>query len=352
MLGRVVRVAERMSVSSTPDGSDRNLIDAHAHWYPSSAVEFLAERADGVRLVERDGGWWVITPAGGVALQIATSMQDEGQRLQALDEAGISVQVLSLGALDPAWGGSEAASLARVVNEDLAGFCRKYPERFRFLASLALKDAASGIRELDRALEDGAIGVSLTTTHGGSDLDAPEVTWFWREASSRALSVVIHPCVPMNRDIGSGNAFLLSGFPSETTIAATRLVLSGTLALNPGVRVMWSHLGGGLPMLVERLDAGARAVGAPASPSEQLSGCWFDAVSVHPPAIRCARESFGASRLVFGTDLPHTLETPGGIVSAIHDSCSPHQAESVLRENALDLFPMLGVRIQAESGSR
>jgi predicted TIM-barrel fold metal-dependent hydrolase len=337
---------------STPVSSgdiDQGSVDSHAHWYPRSAMEFLVDRAEGVELVNREGGWSVMTRDAGVALQVANSMHDEAERLRALDAAGISLQVLSLGAMDMAWGGREAVSLARLGNEALAELCKTHRSRLRFLASIPLAEEESGTQELDRALHDGAVGVSLTTTHGGRDLSDPEFAWFWPMASSRGLSVAIHPCVPMGRSIGPGNAFLLSGFPSETTLAATRLVLQGTLAHSPGARVMWSHLGGALPMLIGRLDAGARSTGVTDTPpSEQLAQCWFDAVSVHPPAIRCARETFGASRLVFGTDTPHTLERPDDIISAIRESCGTLEMRGVLRSNAHALFPSLGVSSDAE----
>jgi aminocarboxymuconate-semialdehyde decarboxylase len=40
-------------------------------------------------------------------------------------------------------------------------------------------------------------------------------------------------------------------------------------------------------------------------PSELVKDLWFDTVNCHPAALRCACESFGAGRIMLGTDFPY-----------------------------------------------
>lgn len=64
------------------------------------------------------------------------------------------------------------------------------------------------------------------------------------------------------------------------------------------------HLGGTLPFLIERLD-GSLAGRTPYTPSEYLKRLWYDTVNGSTAALRCARDAFGADRLLLGTDFPH-----------------------------------------------
>ena len=98
------------------------------------------------------------------------------------------------------------------------------------------------------------------------------------------------------------------GAPIEDTISATQLIFKGIPERYPRIKIINSHLGGALPMLLQRLDNqyrwAAQEVTEP--PSAQARRMWYDTVGhFHIPALRCACESFGADRLVLGTDFPY-----------------------------------------------
>ena len=42
-------------------------------------------------------------------------------------------------------------------------------------------------------------------------------------------------------------------------------------------------------------------------PSAHVRRFWFDTVNAHPAALRCSCESFGADRLLLGTDFPYLM---------------------------------------------
>ena len=68
---------------------------------------------------------------------------------------------------------------------------------------------------------------------------------------------------------------------------------------------------------------------------------WYDTVGHgHIPALRCAVESFGADRLVLGTDFPYEA---GDVFVRAVDSISAagipaDQAEGILERNAMELL--------------
>lgn len=98
------------------------------------------------------------------------------------------------------------------------------------------------------------------------------------------------------------------GAPIEDTISATQLIFKGIPVRYPRIKIINSHLGGALPMLLQRLDNQYRwaAPEITEPPSAQARRMWYDTVGhFHIPALRCACESFGADRLVLGTDFPY-----------------------------------------------
>ncbi len=49
--------------------------------------------------------------------------------------------------------------------------------------------------------------------------------------------------------------FLALGFPFETTVAVSRLIVSGTLDKIPNLKLFLAHAGAALPSLIGRLDS-------------------------------------------------------------------------------------------------
>ena len=68
---------------------------------------------------------------------------------------------------------------------------------------------------------------------------------------------------------------------------------------------------------------------------------WYDTVGHgHPPALRCAADSFGADRLVRGTDLPYQTGAvfERAVSSITASGLAPGGADRVLSVNAEALF--------------
>ncbi|HWN63632.1 MAG TPA: amidohydrolase family protein, partial [Streptosporangiaceae bacterium] len=111
----------------------------------------------------------------------------------------------------------------------------------------------------------------------------------------------------------------------------------------PDITIINSHLGGALPMLLQRADDQYRweAPETPEPPSAAARRMWYQAVGHgHVPALRCAIDSFGADRLLLGTDFPYEN---GDIfiraVDYINDpQIDPSAARAILDQNATALL--------------
>jgi len=281
------------------------IIDVHAHVYPEGCfTEVLKDRSD-FKLIENPRGQSLLC-RGSHVMSMPKDGADLNRRLESMSEAGIGVAVLSVGALNIGWAGSRDASAARFINDGLASVCRKHPTRFRFAAVLPCGNRNEMVKELDRALGMGAAGVGIATNVGDLQLDAPELREFWREMSRRKLMVLVHPTFPCDGPLNDNGTFLAVGYPAETAMAATKLALSGVLEECADAKIVWSHLGGSLPMILDRIDRGyQRFSNCPHPPSHYLRRCYFDTACSHGPALDCARATWGVNALVFGTDVPH-----------------------------------------------
>ena len=69
---------------------------------------------------------------------------------------------------------------------------------------------------------------------------------------------------------------------------------------------------------------------------------WYDTVShCHPPALRCAIDSFGADRILLGTDFPYEDgDTFVRAVEYVIDVADHGEANAILDANAMALFKL------------
>ena len=293
------------------------VIDAHAHIYPEGSFSTVIRSRADFKLVDGPRGQSLVY-RGSHVMSLPPEQDNLPKRLASMDEAGIGLAILSVGALNVGWAGGGDLDAARFINDGLAAVCRQYPARFRFVAVLPCTDHSAMLQELDRALGLGAAGIGIATNIGDLQLDAPELRGFWGEMSRRKLMVLVHPTTPCDAPRNDPGTFLAVGYPAETAMAATKLALAGVLEECPDVKIVWSHLGGSLAMILDRIDRGyQRYSSCPHPPSYYLRRCYFDTACVHGPALECARATWGFNTLVFGTDAPHVPNAEKDTVAAL-----------------------------------
>jgi predicted TIM-barrel fold metal-dependent hydrolase len=261
-----------------------------------------------------------------------------------MDKHGIDCSVISLA--NP-WldfiGEEQASEWAQKINNDLESTCAqvnnataqpdKLPRLFAFgTLPLGATQQVAVAEEVHRISALPHIrGVIMGTTGRGNGLDDPELEPVWGALQDTQLMLFLHPHYGLPDEAFGGPEIvrryghvlpLALGFPLETTIAITRMYLSGVFDRFPKLRILLAHSGGTLPFLAGRIEsciAHERTfkVNGGSVPGPQR-GIWdvlktniyLDAVAYGTAGLKAAVEAGGGStdRLLFGKIRP-TLVT-------------------------------------------
>jgi predicted TIM-barrel fold metal-dependent hydrolase len=310
-------------------------IDTHFHIVP----DFYAQA------VEETGGDPSGWPTPGWSLEQARTH---------MKELGISSAIVSVTAPGTSVYADDidkGRALARKCNEYCAKLAKDEPTRFGWFATLPpLTDVAGCLKEINYAFHHlGADGVTVLSTHPyngtslylGNELVHP----VWEKLNSINAVAFIHPSGSIMPQVNKYAPKPLFDYPQETTRTAADLILSGTKAKYPNVKMILSHAGGTLAFLAPRVFAFDSALRT----AEQLQGdfrsFYFDtALSSSNGQLRALLDVVDPTHIFFGSDVPYA---PIGAVKLIttrlddffSDEEYKHLAQKVDRENALALFP-------------
>ena len=304
-------------------------IDVHAHLWSESYLELMA-------------GLGVPTQAQR-GIGAGSTDEELAARFAQMDAAGVDLQVLSVPPVSPHLPDEAAATgAARVVNDEYAEAVAKHPDRFRAFAALPFPHTDAAVKELTRALDDlGMAGAAVTTSVLGRGLGDARFEPVYEELNRRGSVLYVHPAGEgAGSELIAGHNLTWSvGAPIEDTVAIMHLILAGIPSRYPNMRIIASHLGGALPMLLNRADHQVpwEAPDTPELPSVAVRRMWFDTVGHdHAPALRAAVDSFGADRLVLGTDFPY--QDYQAAIDYVGRTLSAEDATTILDANAAALF--------------
>ena len=136
-------------------------------------------------------------------------------------------------------------------------------------------------------------------------------------------------------------------FPFDTTRAIVSLLFSGTFTRCPNIKWIFSHGGGALPMVANRLAGLARnrpelAARVPNGVRAELSKIYVDVVGIATPgALKAILDWVPMSQLLFGTDFP--FWAPEVEIAALNElGLNAAEMAAIERENALKLLPNVG----------
>jgi predicted TIM-barrel fold metal-dependent hydrolase len=294
------------------------LIDVHSHHYPDAYLDACRRPDSGFTHYYRDDGRLIVLQDGAVGLAVPQPLPPLEHRIGMMDEAGVDVQVLSVSAPN-VFRFPEAlrVPLTRDLNDEFSDLAAGAGGRLRVFASLPLPAVDAALEELDRALALPQVaGVVVCSNIDRVNLDDERFSPLWAELSRREATVFCHPTVACCTDGLREYAMSLAmGFMADTMFAVGRLAYAGTFDRFPGIRWVFTHLGGTIPFVLPRYDNYFRQFPEcreklTRPPSEVMRELYYDTVTMHAPALRCAVDTLGPGRLVFGSDYPHV---PGGI---------------------------------------
>ena len=233
----------------------------------------------------------------------------------------------------------------KLVNDGFAEICAKYPDQFPgWVAQAALIAPDAGVREAERALKNGALGVQIYTNIAGKPLDDPAFEPFFAAMNKLNKPIWMHPAraanVPdyLSEKKSKYEIWWTFGWSYETAAAMARLVFSGIMDRYPNLKIITHHFGGIVPMLEGRIGPGWDQLGARTS-DEDLSVI-LKKLKKRP--LDYFKQTFYADTAVFSAacrrptpDLHFTISTR---------SCSPPTARSTPKR-----APCIPARLYASS---
>jgi uncharacterized protein len=249
-------------------------------------------------------------------------------RLKSMDEAGITVQVLSIAGPGPdLLPGADGIALAREINDHLAAVVARRPERFAGFACLPMQSPDATATELARAVKElGFVGAMVNGTTEGHFLDHPSYDGLLAAAVELDVPIYIHPHIPpepVRRAYFSGlpdgaDRVLETagwGWHSETAVHLLRMAVAGTLDRHPRLRIIIGHMGEMLPMMMARIDqVFAHDIGhlkRPIAPAI-LDQVWLTTSGIFDePPFLTALLTFGIDRIMFSVDYPFAPNAAG-----------------------------------------
>jgi len=328
--------APRVLAQNAGQGAAGNdwIIDTHHHIYPPRYVNANLKR--------------IVEDSGALPASAYTSWSPQ-RALEQMDKAGVRSAVVSMTSPGIWWGNTEEGrTWARECNEFGAQMAKDFPGRFGMFAAIPLPDTEGSLREIAYALDTLKLdGIGLLTSYAGKPLGDPSFAAVFDELNRRKVAVFVHPTMSC---CGMGIPGIdppAIDFPTDTTRTLTSLAYSGTFARCPDIRFIFSHGGGTMPMIVQRIAGSIRnftpeqrAKILPNGAEAEFKRHHYDIASValNPAGMAAVFKLIPLDRLLYGSDAPF------GSTTAIAERLAKFELSAaditaIRHDNALRLFP-------------
>lgn len=308
------------------------IVDIHTHIYPPTFVSLLRSRTtvpyirtfpdapDSSRLIILPGEDDSTMPSTSRGRPIGPQYWDIAEKVAFMDTHKIDISVISLANpwLDflPA---EEAGDAARRINDDVDSLCAKYPGRLYAFGTLPLSaPVETVVKEVERLVGMKHMrGIIMGTSGLGKGLDDPALDPIYAALEKHEQVIFLHPHYGLPGSVYGPRASeyghvlpLALGFPLETTIAVTRMLLSGVWDRFQKLQVLIAHSGGTLPFLAGRIESCIKHDGH-LKKEGKLEGrrpvwdvlkknIYLDAVIYSEVGLKAAVDASGSDRLLFG----------------------------------------------------
>lgn len=269
------------------------------------------------------------------------------KNIEAMDENGIATAIASLGSPSISTRDvQEGRSLARSVNETMARMATDFPGRFGGFAAIPFNDADGSLKEIEYAFDVLKLdGVGLLTSYGEKWPGDASFAPIFEELNKRKAVVFIHPTAPncCNR-IQPGIPATAAEYPFDEVRCIMSLLFSGTFSKFSDIRFIFTHAGGPLPVLAERLSQQMRhpqiAARIPKGLQYELKKLYYEVANstISAPAMAALTALAPSTQMLFGTDFPYVPmeKTIGGLNDR---GFSAELVRAINRDNAAKLFP-------------
>jgi predicted TIM-barrel fold metal-dependent hydrolase len=315
-------------VQAPPSTAVRTRIDTHHHVFPPPYVAALV--------------------SGKQDSPIATTWS-VARTLEDMERAGVATSILSVTQPAVTFAATEVARrVARESNEWVARLIADMPGRFGSFATLPMPNVDDTLREIEYSLGTlKADGVCLLTSYGDRWLGHASFAPVLDELNRRRAVVYTHPSTAdCCRNLLPGVPDTVIEFGTDTSRTITDLVFSGTADRCRDAQFIFSHAGGTLPFLTERLvrlpiQNPAMQKRVPRGVLAELRRFFYDtAWSAHPMALTSLTKLVPASQIVFGSDYPYRTGEDH-VKGLLEYGFSATDLRAIESQNARRLLPRL-----------
>jgi 6-methylsalicylate decarboxylase len=313
---------------ATPTVASRaDRIDIHHHVFSPAYVAELAKANQAPPIVRN----W----------SVAKTLDD-------MDKAGIATSMLSV--TTPQVSFTDAANakrMARESNEWVTKLTQSNKGRLGNFAMLPMQNTDDALREIEYSLDVlKADGIGLLTSYGDKWLGHASFSPIMDELNRRKAILYTHPTAAnCCRNILTPEIpATVIEFGTDTTRTITDIVFSGTAARCPDLKFIFSHAGGSLPFLVERLTKlpiqdPKLATRVPRGVLFELKRFFYDtAWSAHPGALASLTKLVDVSQILLGSDYPYRTGFDN-VTGLIDYGFAASDLRAIERDNALRLLP-------------
>lgn len=258
---------------------------------------------------------------GKVGLHLYSEVYEMDRQLEFMDAAGIDASVLSA-TLD-------SVEDCKLTGDMYARLTKEHPDRFICFAPCIPTRGEEALKELERAITDlGLKGVVISPQNDGEPLDSKKLWPFYKLVTRLNIPIFVHITnIPVGYDALDADYNFNVIFTREVDNAANtlRLVLGGVLSKFPDLKIVMSHLGGGISAIMERIQrylhfwgekiwtelGGKPPFEAPYRENfnELFGKIYFDMAGYEGGmnAVTSALTTISPERLLFGTDYPYNF---------------------------------------------
>ncbi|KAF2834245.1 uracil-5-carboxylate decarboxylase [Patellaria atrata CBS 101060] len=312
-----------------------SVVDIHTHVYPPSYISLLRSRTTVPYIYSSPSSpihRLIILPSDDDASlppslrgrPVGPEYWDISHKLRFMDIHGIDKSVISLANpwldfLSP----REGAKWAREINNEVNEIAEKSQGRLYGFATLPLSAPVEDIvAEIERLKTLSYIrGVVMGTTGLGKGMDDETLDLVFAALERESQLIFLHPHYGLPSSVYGPRATeyghvlpLALGFPLETTVAVTRMLLSGVWDRFKRLNVLLAHSGGTLPFLAGRIESCVRhdSFLKKTGKIENRRDVWdvlknnvyLDAVIYSHVGLKAAIGASTSDRIMFGTDHP------------------------------------------------
>lgn len=227
--------------------------------------------------------------------------------------------------------GAQLDEYAKLINDGFVEICAQNPSQFPgWVAQTSLAAPDAGVREAERAIKNGALGVQIYTNIAGKPLDEPEFEPFFAAMNKLGKPIWMHPARAatfpdyVTEKKSKYEIWWTLGWSYETAAAMSRLVFSKTLDKYPNLKIITHHFGGIVPMLEGRIGPGWDQLGARTSdedlslvrkslkkrPLDYFKHDFYADTAVFggQPATVCGMSFYDMDKILFASDCPFDPE--------------------------------------------